>query len=106
MTQPTNQRARAYAPARPGSKVQRPNSTAWVNPVRDDDVLAKSIERELRHDALTAALGIEVEVWDRVVHLRGVVPGPSEAEAAESVAERVDGVGLVADDLQLRRAEA
>ena len=42
--------------------------------MRNGDVLAKSIESELRHDALTAALGIEVEVWDRVVHLRGVVP--------------------------------
>jgi osmotically-inducible protein OsmY len=68
----------------------------------DDDILVNAIESELRHDALTAALGIEVEVWDRVVHLRGVVPGYREAQAAESVAGRVDGVGLVADDLEVR----
>jgi osmotically-inducible protein OsmY len=70
----------------------------------EGDVLASTIESELRHDALTASLAIEVEVWARVVHLRGTVPGPSDAEAAESVAERVDGVGLVADDLEIRRA--
>jgi len=69
----------------------------------DGDVLANAIQTELRQDALTAALPIEVEVWDRVVHLRGVVPGASEAEAAESVAARVSGVGLVADDLEMRR---
>jgi osmotically-inducible protein OsmY len=69
--------------------------------VLDDNGLANAIQCELRHDALTAALPIEVEVWDRVVHLRGVVSGANEAEAAESVAERVEGVGLVADDLEM-----
>jgi hypothetical protein len=74
--------------------------------VLDGDILVNAIESELRHDALTAALAIEVEVWDRVVHLRGVVPGHREAQAAESVAGRVDGVGLVADDLEVRAGVA
>ena len=70
----------------------------------DGDVMANAIQSELQHDALTAALPIEVEVWDRVVHLRGVVPGADDAEAAERVAARVDGVSLVADDLEMRPA--
>jgi osmotically-inducible protein OsmY len=84
------------------SKFQKANSPAGTT----GDVLASGIESEPRHDARTAALAIEVEVWDRVVHLRGVVPSPSDADAAENVPERLDGVGLVADDLEMRRAQA
>jgi osmotically-inducible protein OsmY len=72
----------------------------------DGDVLAESVRGELRDDSTTAALPIEVEVWNRVVHLRGVVAQASEAAAAEIVAARVDGVGLVADDLEMWSAPA
>jgi osmotically-inducible protein OsmY len=65
----------------------------------DDEGLLEAVRRELREDAATTALNIEVEVWDRVAHLRGVVAGPEDAEAAEEVAARVPGVGEVADDL-------
>jgi osmotically-inducible protein OsmY len=71
-------------------------------PLLDDDVLAEAIRTELRSDVSTAALPIEVEVWDRVVHLRGVVATSREQHAAERVAARVHGVGLVANDLELR----
>jgi hypothetical protein len=72
------------------------------DPTLDGDVLAETIRAELRSDSTTAALAIEVEVWDRVVHLRGVVAAPGDKEAAESVAARANGVGLVANDLELR----
>jgi hypothetical protein len=55
-----------------------------TDPVLDGDLLAHAIQSELQRDARTAALPIEVEVWDRVVHLRGV------------------GAGLVVDDLEVR----
>jgi osmotically-inducible protein OsmY len=67
----------------------------------DGDVLAETVRAALRSDSITAALAIEVEVWDRVVHLRGVVATSSEQHAAEIVAARVNGVGLVANDLEL-----
>ena len=69
-----------------------------------DEAIADAIRRELREDAATTALGIEVEVWGGVVHLRGVVAGPEDVEAAEAVAARVPGVVEVADELELRLA--
>lgn len=102
MMQPTNRRATAHTPAGTINKIH--NFPAVTYAVPDGDMLANAIQCELRHEPITAALAIEVEVWDRVAHLRGVVSGPTEAEAAVSVAARVDGVGLVADDLLLRRA--
>jgi osmotically-inducible protein OsmY len=71
-------------------------------PLLDGDILAEAVRAALRSDPSTAALAIEVEVWDRVVHLRGVVATSSEQRAAEIVAARVNGIGLVANDLQLR----
>lgn len=71
-------------------------------PLLDGDLLAEAVRAALWSDSITAALAIEVEVWDRVVHLRGVVATSSELHAAEIVAARVNGVGLVANDLELR----
>ena len=71
-------------------------------PLLDGEVLAEAVRAELRSDSITAALPIEVGVWDRVVRLRGVVATSSEQHAAEIVAARVNGVGLVANDLELR----
>jgi osmotically-inducible protein OsmY len=71
-------------------------------PLLGDEAVADAVSRELREDAATAALAIEVEVWDGVAHLRGVVDGPEDAEAAEAVAARVPGVVEVADDLEFR----
>jgi osmotically-inducible protein OsmY len=71
-------------------------------PLLDGDILAEAVRAALRSDPSTAALAIEVEVWDRVVHLRGVVATSSEQRAVEIVAARVDGIGLVANDLELR----
>jgi osmotically-inducible protein OsmY len=82
----------ARTPARPFDRT----------PLLDADVLAEAVRAALRNDLSTAALAIEVEVWDRVVHLRGVVATSSEQRAVESVAARVNGVGLVANDLALR----
>ena len=68
-------------------------------PLLGDEAVADAVRRELHEDAATTALAIEVEVWDGVAHLRGVVAGPEDAEAAEAVAARVPGVVEVADDL-------
>jgi osmotically-inducible protein OsmY len=73
-----------------------------LNGVLGDEELADAVRRELRDDAVTTTLDIDVEVWDRVAHLRGVVAGPEDVDAAEAVAARVPGIGQVADDLDLR----
>jgi osmotically-inducible protein OsmY len=73
-----------------------------VDPALGDEAIADAVRRELREDAATTALPIEVEVWDRVAHLRGVVAGPEDVDAAEAVAARVPGVAEIADDLEVR----
>jgi osmotically-inducible protein OsmY len=76
------------------------------DPILGDEALADAVRRELREDAATTALNIDVEVWDRVAHLRGVVAGPEDAEAAEAVAARVPGLAEVADDLVIQSLQA
>jgi len=66
-----------------------------------DEALADAIRRELREDASTTALDLTVEVHDGVVMLLGNVPGPEDAEAAETVAAHVPGVQDVVDMLDV-----
>ncbi len=69
--------------------------------MQSDEALADAIRRELREDALTTDLGVEVEVEQGVAHLRGVVGDIIDAENAEEVASRVPGVGEVVDELEI-----
>ncbi|HEU5369491.1 MAG TPA: BON domain-containing protein [Ktedonobacterales bacterium] len=66
-----------------------------------DEALAEAIQRELREDALTTDLSIDVEVREGVARLRGRVPDLTDAENAEEVANRVPGVHAVIDDLEM-----
>src|SRR5690606_7881799 len=60
------------------------------------------IRRELREDASTTALEIEVTSENGIVHLRGVVDDLYDAINAQAVAARIDGVIEVRDELQIR----
>lgn len=66
-----------------------------------DSALADAIARELREDATTTALRIEVTVVNGVARLVGHVPDLEDAENAEEVAGRVPGVRDVLDDLDV-----
>lgn len=66
-----------------------------------DEALADAISRELREDAATTALRVEVEVDQGVAHLRGRVPDLADAENAESVASRVPGIRNVMEELDV-----
>ena len=66
-----------------------------------DEALAESVQRELREDAATTSLAIDVFVREGIVHLRGWVPGLEDVDNAEAVAERVPGVREVVDELEL-----
>jgi osmotically-inducible protein OsmY len=57
-----------------------------------DEGIADAVRRELREDASTTDLELEVEVVEGVVHLRGKVPLLEDAENAEAVAATVPGV--------------
>jgi osmotically-inducible protein OsmY len=67
----------------------------YVN--RDDADIKDDILRELREDALTTDLKLQVSVTKGVVFLRGAVPASEDALAAEDVASRVPGVVEVRD---------
>jgi osmotically-inducible protein OsmY len=66
-----------------------------------DEALADAIRRELLEDAATTDLEIEVEVFERVAVLRGVVAHLFDAENAEEVANRVPGLVEVKEELEV-----
>jgi osmotically-inducible protein OsmY len=66
-----------------------------------DLALEEAVRRELREDAATTDLHINVTVARGVVYLSGRVAGPEDADAAESVAANVPGVTDVVDQLEL-----
>jgi len=66
-----------------------------------DEAIEDAIRRELREDATTTALQINVSVRNGVVHLTGVVADVVDAENAEEVAARVPGVREVVEQLEV-----
>lgn len=66
-----------------------------------DEALADAITRELREDATTTQLTIDVRVDRGVARLRGRVADLTDAENAESVASRVPGVRDVIEELDV-----
>lgn len=67
-----------------------------------DEALADAVRRELREDASTTELALDVEVERGVVHLRGEVDDLEDAENAEAVASNVPGVRDVIDETNVR----
>ena len=92
-----------------------PTSTASVEVERSasddqygDEAIADAIRRELREDAATTDLRLDVLVREGVVYLRGEVPDIEDADNAEEVASRVPGVKEVREQLEvtaIREAE-
>lgn len=70
-----------------------------------DEAIRDAILRELREDAATTALEVEVEVLDGVATLRGTVPSVDETESAEEVVARVPGVVEVNEELNVEELE-
>ena len=66
-----------------------------------DEAIAEAILRELREDAATTALQIEVQVRNGVARLRGSVTDIIDSQNAEEVAARVPGVTEVIDELNV-----
>jgi osmotically-inducible protein OsmY len=66
-----------------------------------DEALADAVRRQLREDALTTDLPIDVGVEEGIVHLYGTVEELEDAENAEEIASRVPGVIEVIDELEI-----
>jgi osmotically-inducible protein OsmY len=69
--------------------------------VRGDEDMRDAILTELRKDATTTDLEIQVQVRRGIVRLRGRVNDLQDAENAAAVAERIPGVIEVLDELDL-----
>jgi osmotically-inducible protein OsmY len=80
----------------------QPVGPSALDRVPGDEALADAVRRELREDATTTALEIDVVVRQGIVHLRGSVPGIEDADNAEDVAGRVPGIVEVREELQVR----
>jgi hypothetical protein len=66
-----------------------------------DDSLSNRIVRALAQDALTSDLLVRVAVRNGIVYLHGEVPTMDDAENAEAVASRIDGVIEVRESLRV-----
>ena len=66
-----------------------------------DEAIRDAVLRELREDAVTTELAIDVEVTRGRVILTGTVTDIQEAETAEEVAARVPGVVEVQEQLEV-----
>jgi osmotically-inducible protein OsmY len=84
-----------------------PTGGESVHPVRSsdgqigDEAIVDAVQSALRHDASTTDLQIEVTVLQGVVRLRGTVPDLDDADNAEAVASRVEGVVEVQEQLEI-----
>jgi len=68
-----------------------------------DAALTEAVLLELRQDAATTYLRLQVATEEGVVRLRGTVDDILDAENAEAVAARVPGVREVIDETEVRR---
>jgi hyperosmotically inducible periplasmic protein len=70
----------------------------------DDTTLTTSVKTKLLADKLVNLTRIDVDTYNGVVSLNGVVSTPAEKERAEEIAQSVDGVKKVVNNLQVRQA--
>lgn len=75
-------------------------ATGGVTTPGDDDV-TDAVMRELTEDSLTADLAVQADTRNGVVYLRGTVQTMEDAENAEAVARRVEGVQDVNEQLRV-----
>lgn len=68
----------------------------------DDKTLTARVKTALIDDEQVKARNIDVEAYKGVVSLSGFVDSKSEADRAVLLAQRVDGVKSVKDDMHVR----
>lgn len=79
---------------------------AWAN--ADDDQIAQDILQQLqvkKDDGLLKGFGIDLEVSNGTVKLKGQVASPSQQKLAVDVARHTAGVEKVVDELTVKKAQ-
>ena len=82
-------------------------SPCWVH--ADDQQIAQQIVQQLRQqkaDGRLTGFGIDLEVESGIVWLKGHVASPEQQQLVVEIARRVDGVGQVVNDLQVKESSA
>ncbi len=74
--------------------------------MKTDRQLQKDVMDELKWEPRVTAAEIGVSAADGVVTLNGTVPTYAEKWAAERAAQRVEGVKVIADDIQIKPSGA
>ncbi len=67
-----------------------------------DDLIYDQVIRKLANDHDLKTTSIEVIVKDRVVTLRGLIDSEKLRQRAEHVAQKVDGVKKVVNEIKIR----
>ena len=67
----------------------------------DDATITASVKSQLVMDKAANFTRIDVDTNNGVVNLNGVVESPSQKERAQELAQRVDGVKRVINNLQV-----
>jgi hyperosmotically inducible protein len=70
----------------------------------DDSTLTASVKTALARDKLGNLTRIDVDTVNGVVTLTGVVPTPADKSRAVQIAQSVNGVKKVVDNLQVQKA--
>lgn len=70
----------------------------------DDTTLTASVKTALARDKLGNLTRVDVDTVRGVVTLNGVVPTPADKARAVQIAQNVNGVRRVIDNLQVQRA--
>lgn len=70
----------------------------------DDTTLTTTVKTKLLADKLANLTRIDVDTYNGVVSLNGIVPTPQDKARAEEIARTVDGVKKVVNNLQVRQA--
>ena len=70
----------------------------------DDTTLTTTVKTKLAADTLKNLTRIDVDTYNGVVSLNGIVSTPEEKQRAEEIARSVDGVKKVINNLQVRQA--
>jgi osmotically-inducible protein OsmY len=69
----------------------------------DDKTISMRVKTALISDKEVKARNVDVETYKGVVELSGFVESRDEAERAVSLAQKVDGVKSVKDDMHVRQ---
>jgi len=81
--------------------VQRPASTPFANKQVSDDLIYDNVKRRLAEDSEVKGGGLDIDVKEGIVTLRGKLETQRQIDKAAKLAKKVNGVKKVVNEIQL-----